>query len=741
VLPRAIAATGLIAAALLGPALLLWIDASRRGQPPGSPPRGPAGARQPAGCASWTARLRRRHPRRVGAPGSLEAPVGTDATSGSDGSGRDGAARRLAARLRAAARRRLPPSTGAWTWMRFSADCAAVAAANAAAFVARFDGDFPDNVLPLLVHGLPVTVGAYAVWFRALRTHRSIWRYAGVEDLGTVIRASMLGGSLHALLVYLVGWDGYPRSVLLSTIALTVLAMSAMRLVVRSTARPDGRHRPADAPARRERRRVIVIGAGDTGESLARHWRGTPAPAYDLVGFVDDHPALQGHTIHNLPVLGRTEDLPALARRHRIEQAIIAIPRLALPDLRRIAAHCAEAGLSFRSLPSASQLVCGEGKLRYLREVRLEELLPREGRRLDEARVREFLAGKCVMVTGAGGSIGSELCRQVLRLGARSLVLVERAENALYDISLELRERHPGLPTVAALADVKHVRGMHALLERHRPDVIFHAAAYKHVPMLEDHPIEAVLNNIVGTRRLTDAAGAFGVGTFVFVSTDKAASPRNLMGATKRVGELYVTAAAAGHGSMRAVVVRFGNVLGSAGSVVPLFQRQLENGQPLTITDPEVSRFFMTIPEAVGLVLQSTTLAGHAGTFILDMGQPRRIRELADDVVTALGLAPAEVGRRYVGLRPGEKLHERLWDDGEQVVPSGHERILAVQGASRPLAEVAGLVARLEDLALRGDAAALLREVQAVVPSYRPEAERRWPAVAPVVPAGQLIAP
>ena len=402
-------------------------------------------------------------------------------------------------------------------------------------------------------------------------------------------------------------------------------------------------------------------------------------------------------------------------------------------SFRNIAGLSMAAGIGFKCLPSLGQLVRGEGKLRYLRKVELDELLSRQQVTIDETLIRALLKGKRIMVTGAGGSIGSELCRQVLRLGAGSLVMVERAENALHDISLEVRAEFPEVPVVSALADVKHVPRMVEIFRQNRPAIVFHAAAYKHVPILEDHPGEAVLNNVVGTKRLVEVAGWFGTETFVQISTDKAVSPRNLMGVTKRICEMYITAlsrAVKRHAGRtpptRFVMVRFGNVLGSSGSVLPLFQQQIENGDPMTITDPEVSRFFMTIPEAVGLVLQSVGLESRSGgdVFVLDMGRAVRIGDLADDLVASLGLSPSDVPRRFVGLRPGEKLEEKLWDPGDDVSRSEHPKVFVVRQVARPLEEIETLIRDLEALAVRGDIPTLLQRLTSMFPGYQPDVTR-----------------
>jgi len=605
---------------------------------------------------------------------------------------------------------------------RLMVDCLAVAIVNLGAFMARTDWAIPEEEIHHLLYGLPVACVAYFLSFLVLRTYRSLWRYAGVEDLWLVIKASALGGSLNGLAVVLLGWRSYPRTVLISTALLAVLLMGGMRLLVRwSTKRRKVGSSTADA------RRVVIVGAGEAGESIAREIHGRPSLGYDLIGFVDDDEKKQGATIHGLPVLGPIDRLADFAGALGIQEAIIADPSASGSDMRRISGTCAKAGVSFKTLPSLRQLMKGDGKLRYLPEVNCDDLLRRERMSINELRIIEFLRGRRVMVTGAGGSIGAELCRQVLRLGAESLIMVERAENALYDISLEIKEHFPKAELTVALADVKHVPRMSEIFRQHRPHTVFHAAAYKHVPILEDHPGEAVLNNVVGTKRLAEVAMQFGAETFVLISTDKAVEPNNLMGATKRICELYITSLSTALGQSappaprtRFLVVRFGNVLGSNGSVVPLFQKQIENGDPITITDPEVSRFFMTVSEAVGLVLQSASMAGKGEIFVFDMGEPVKITELADDLALSLGLSPLEVGRRFVGLRPGDKMREMLWEDGEEVLASEDERIFAIRSQARPLAEVEALVNELESLALRGNVRELLRRIQDAVPSYRP---------------------
>jgi FlaA1/EpsC-like NDP-sugar epimerase/lipopolysaccharide/colanic/teichoic acid biosynthesis glycosyltransferase/ActR/RegA family two-component response regulator len=610
--------------------------------------------------------------------------------------------------------------------VRLAVDAAAVGLAHVLSFESRFEWRVPETAAPYLVWGLPLTCAVYVLAFVLLRTYRGMWRFTSLGDLWRLAKGILLGASLQAVALVLLGWRPYPRSIVVSTAVLAMMFLGGLRVIRRVQMESA-----SAGPAMPRRSRVAIIGAGRTGDSIAREICETASQEYELVGFFDDDPAKRGATIRDCPVLGTVEELAALAPRYRIEEAIIAIPGLAGRPLRRIVDLCGAAGVAFKSVPSLAQLVRGEGKLRYLRKVNLDGLLPREPVHTDEARIRALLQGKRVMVTGAGGSIGSELCRQVLRLGAESLIMVERAENALHDISLDIRNQFPGSSVTAALADVKHVPRMVEIFRRCRPEIVFHAAAYKHVPILEDHPGEAVLNNIVGTKRLVDVALRFGVDAFVFISTDKAVSPRNLMGVTKRICEMYITALnrkirkdGADGRQPRFVMVRFGNVLGSAGSVLPIFQRQIENGDPMTITDPDVTRFFMTIPEAVGLVLQSVSMDCPGDVFVLDMGQPVKIGALADGLVASLGLSPYDVDRQYVGLRPGEKLAETLWEPDEEVSGSDHPKIFVARQHARSLEEMQTHLAALENLAVEGNVVGLLRHLAEMVPQYKPDYAR-----------------
>jgi len=622
------------------------------------------------------------------------------------------------------------------TSARLALDCLAVIAANLWAFMFRFDWTLPEKEVRHLLYGLPIVCAAYLLSFLALRTHKSVWRFAGVEDLQQIIKASALGGGLHGFALVLLGWHSYPRSILVLTAPLTLLLVGGTRFLVRLRTE----RREAVLPSTHGRRNVVIIGAGETGEVIAREILGNPSLDYSLIGFIDDDPQKQSATIHGRPVLGAIDSLPDLARAYAVDEAIMAISTANGNVMRRIGSMCAKAGLPFKTLPSFTQLVRGDGKLRYLRKVDVDDLLGREPVSVNREAISAYLRGKRVMVTGAGGSIGSELCRQLIGYGVQSLIMVERAENALHDISLEIKERSADIAVTVALADIKHIPRMSEIFERTKPQVIFHAAAYKHVPILEGHPAEAVMNNVVGTKRLVDLARRHAVETFIFISTDKAVNPGNLMGATKKICEMYITALshAASPLYKRGVggdfelnesdatqfrIVRFGNVLGSAGSVVPLFQRQVENGGSISITDPSVTRFFMTIPEAVGLVLESATLEKTGDVFVLNMGVPIKITELAQNLVVSLGLSPTDVAQEHVGLRSGEKMHEALWEESEEALALDHGKIFAIRQRPKPLFEVEALVNEMEHLAMSGNFTRLLRKVQDVVPTYTPPKE------------------
>jgi FlaA1/EpsC-like NDP-sugar epimerase len=520
---------------------------------------------------------------------------------------------------------------------------------------------------------LPVVLLAQGLvlWWTGL--YRGLWRFASLPDLANILRAAVVGALAIALALFLATrLEGVPRSVLVAYPFIATLLLAAPRLAYRYW--KDSR---LDLLKRSSSVRVLVIGAGTAGEALLRelfHDR-----TYRPVGLLDDNPALRGSRIRDVPVLGDLQRLPDIAREVAAQLLVIAIPTASTAQMQRIVALCEVSGVPFRTVPRLKDVIAGRAQFNQLKEVAIEDLLGREEIELDWTAIRTGLAGHRVLVTGGGGSIGAELCRQVARLGVARLIIFDQSEYNLYRIEQELREQFPELDLQAALGDCSDPASAHAVVARYRPQHVFHAAAYKHVPLLERQLREAVRNNVLGTRAMAEAAAAGGVESFVLISTDKAVNPLNVLGASKRVAELFCQALAA-RSPMRLVTVRFGNVLESAGSVVPLFRDQIARGGPVTVTHPEMERFFMTIPEACQLILQASVLGQGGEIFALDMGQPVRIGYLAEQMIRLAGKQPGtEIAIVFSGLRPGEKLREELFHPQERYVETSHPKIVLAQ--------------------------------------------------------------
>ncbi len=503
--------------------------------------------------------------------------------------------------------------------------------------------------------------------------YRGVWRFASVADLGNILRGAVFGMLAIALGLFLLNrLEGVPRGVLVLYPVFLVLLLSAPRLAYRLW--KDRRFTLLDA---RERKRVLLLGAGRAGEGLVRDM--LHGKEYLPVGFLDDSHALQGAKIHGIPVLGALDDLPGAVQRQGVDLIVIAMPSASNAEMQRVVSLCEQTTAPFRTLPRLRDLVYGESSLQALKEVVLEDLLNRETVALDWQAISAGLTGKTVLITGGGGSIGAELCRQVARLGVSALLIYERSEFNLYSIEMELRAKFPNLNLHACLGDVCDAAAVEHLLSEYRPEIIFHAAAYKHVPMLESQVREAVRNNVLGTMTLAEAAQHRGCTTFVMISTDKAVNPTNIMGASKRIAEIFCQGLGR-RSAMRLVTVRFGNVLGSAGSVVPLFQKQIAAGGPVTVTHPNISRFFMTIPEACQLIMQASVIGKGGEIYVLDMGKQVSIAYLAQQMIRLSGKIPGQdIKIVYTGLRPGEKLYEELFHAQEKLVPTAHQKILLAQ--------------------------------------------------------------
>jgi len=463
-------------------------------------------------------------------------------------------------------------------------------------------------------------------------------------------------------------------------------------------------------------KRLLIVGAGEAGRMLAREITNLARDQYDVIGFLDDAPALAGTTVDGLRVLSTTTELPAIVRRDRADEVLIAVPSAGRDFVRRMVSLCRDASVPYRIAPGLLEIIKGPVRLEQIRDVRPEDLLGRESVEFDDAEIARFLSGRTVLVTGAGGSIGSEICRQVARFDVRRLVLLGRGENQIYEIEREMREHHPLRDVVPAIIDIRDAPALARTFLTHRPDVVYHAAAHKHVHYMEAFPSEAVKNNVVGTQHVIEAARACGVERVVMLSTDKAADPRGVMGATKRVAE-YLMAAHNGRGGPKLISVRFGNVLASRGSVVPLFVNQIRAGGPVTVSHEDATRFFMSIKEACMLVVQASLMGDGGEIFILQMGEPIRIAELARDLIALHGLRPGtDVRIEYTGLRPGEKLHESLIAHGEETTPSRHRHILRAQARVPAGVDLEGALGRLSRLADAGDDDAVRTELSRLIP-------------------------
>jgi FlaA1/EpsC-like NDP-sugar epimerase/lipopolysaccharide/colanic/teichoic acid biosynthesis glycosyltransferase len=583
------------------------------------------------------------------------------------------------------------------------------------ALLLRFEGAVPAPYWRGYLLVAPWFTALSLVGFFSAGLYHSLWRYASTVTLLQVLKGVTLS-AVSLVVIYLFSYQPlFPRSLVVIAWLLEVVLMGGVRFGWRLSR--EGVLGPVPLRAGR----ALVVGAGSAGLHLITEMRRGPAGHEVLqpVGFLDDDPRLPGNMIEGVKVLGSVADLPRVIREQRAEIVIVSDPELPAKVVRDIARVCAEAEVRVKTLPGLSDLHHGRTALSQMRDVRLEDLLGRQPVHLHLTEVAEFLHGQRVLVTGSGGSIGSELARQVAGFGPASLVLLDHAENGLYYVHNELLAQFPALALHAVVADIRDPEALEQAHARFRPTVVFHAAAHKHVPLLETNPREGVLNNVVGTRNLLDAAERHGVSKFVLISTDKAVNPTSVMGATKRVCEMLMQCRAH-RAPTRFVAVRFGNVLGSEGSVVPLFERQIQRGGPLTVTHPDARRFFMTIPEAVRLVLQAGAMGRGGEVFLLDMGEQVRIVDLARQLIRMAGLREGEdIEIVYTGLRPGEKLYEELHSDAERMRITRHERILVWDLDAPPEEELLADVAELEAQARAGDAERVRTLLQRVVPEYR----------------------
>ncbi len=599
----------------------------------------------------------------------------------------------------------------------FSHDLLMVPVAWLGSYWLRFNLEpVPEPFLGRALALLPLVVAIHALSFVYFGLYRGVWRFASMPDFMRITKAVLTAALTTWVLVFVFTQMQYvPRSVPLAHGLILLVLLGMPRFVYRWV--KDHRLYFTQGS------RVLIVGAGRAGETLTRELLADPGGDYLPVAFVDDDPRKRGKEIRGVRVMGDCADIPEIVARYNIDLVFIAVPTASARTMRRIVGLCEAGGRPIRTLPSFQDLLSGRAILQELRELSIEDLLGREPVSLDWSTIRRELEGRTVLVSGGGGSIGSELCRQVAALGPAALVLLDQSEFNLYSIDTELRERYPGLNLHSHLGDVRDTTAVDRLLAAHRPEVIFHAAAYKHVPLLEPQVREAVRNNVLGTVNLAEAACRNACKVFVLISTDKAVHPTNVMGASKRLSEIYCQNFNRYRGaSTRFVTVRFGNVLGSAGSVVPRFRRQIEHGGPVTVTHPEVSRYFMTIREACQLILQAGAAGAGGEIFVLDMGQPIRITYLAQQMILLSGRTPGEdIEIVYTGLRPGEKLHEELFYDDEQILPT---RFPKLQLARQRSVDWPAFMSRLGALRRACDAhddVAIALLLADMVPEFQPD--------------------
>lgn len=590
------------------------------------------------------------------------------------------------------------------------------AASYYGSFLLRFDFRIDGRYQHLLWTTLPMATAIELVVFSAFGLVRGWWRYVGMSDALDIGRASLTSiACLYVAMEFVVRVQDYPRSVLVINLLMTLLLVGGTRFGVR--AYTEGVQRSA------AELNTLIVGAGAAGSTLARELTRKPALNLRPLGFVDDDCSKHGIRIHGIKVFCGTAQLADVIDRLRVQCVLIAIPSATGRQIEQIISKCRQCKVDFKILPPYSdQISGGRSSFAHVRAARLEDLLGRQPVHVDLVSIQNQLEGKVMLITGAGGSIGSELTRQIMRFRPQKLVLVDRSENSLFTLGLELHAAHPDGSFASIIADIQDVAAMRDVLSRHRPDIVFHAAAYKHVPLMEQSCFEAVSNNVFGTYNVATLARQFGCSALVMISSDKAVRPTSVMGVTKRIAELIILSLQ--YANTRYVAVRFGNVLGSSGSVVPTFEKQIAEGGPVTVTHPDARRYFMTIPEAVQLVLQASSMGSANEIFVLEMGDQIRITDLARNLIRLSGFEPDEdIPIIYTGLRPGEKLEEELMLDAEELKRTRHPKIRVLDGGPVSFEQVQVWLDELSALVEAKNVHGLVQLLRQIVPEYHPSPE------------------
>lgn len=599
------------------------------------------------------------------------------------------------------------------------------ALAGISAFILRFDVPLPYIAFRQLLYALSIWAVVKSIAFQFARlNHRGV-RYVSILDVYRLVIANVAGSAASCILIVAFAPAHVPRSIYLSDLILSILSTSGLRVGVRMVVEAL-----QSSPSVIPERRTFIYGAGVAGNTLLREIRSNARLAYKICGLIDDDRHKQGMVIAGVPVLGGDGDIRQLVEEHKIELILIAIPSATGPEMTRILSHCHEAGVECKTVPGLGDMIEGGGLAGQIRDVAVEDLLGRTPVRLQESAIRSTLEGNVVLVTGAAGSIGSELCRQIARFGPAGIVGFEIAESPLFEIDREIKRAFPSIPFYPEIGSIQCPQRLDDVFKRYGPSVVYHAAAYKHVPLMEEHVFEAVENNVFGTYNVAMAAARHNVDSFVLISSDKAVRPTNVMGATKRVAELLLQTVQ--NGGTQYVMVRFGNVLGSSGSVIPIFKKQIASGGPVTVTHPDMRRFFMTIPEACQLVLQAAAIAEGGQICVLDMGHPVRIADLARNLILLSGLKPEkDIRIEYIGIRPGEKLCEELSTLLENTVPTIHSKVRIYTGRGLPHDDLDIWLDSFREICRSRDLGRLIMALKETVIDYNPSTDLLRRAIAP----------